>query len=294
VLVSLLVLLGLMSAPGRWMQDGRRMHCAPTGISPMVAQSPANPVWPEIEGEAWPDMSGHGGVAEFWGLEFDGDDYVSIPSSPSFAVDSTDDFLVQAWANHDESGTHDIMVGGRVGDDGFEISINSSNQGYCEFRVAGSGVYYTGTSTMPTGWNYHEMYVSRADAKLYYQINGVDIKTPANCAAAIAPSAHPIAVGAQSRDGNMINHFGGDLVGVRMWIGTIPTPEQRAAWKYVSRLGPMPSLVFEYPMLPGYGQSVLDASGNGHHGQRGSTSDEDTADPAWIGEYAQLTSGGPR
>ena len=229
-----------------------------------------------------------------YGLEFDGDDYVFIPSSPSFAVGSAEDVLVQAWVNHTLSGAHDIIVGGRVGDDGFEMSINGSNKPYCEFRVAGLGLYCTGPSIVPAGWNYHELYVTRLDDKIRYQINGVDAISVTGCDNAIAPSAHPIAVGAQSRDGNMINYFAGDLVGVRMWIGTIPTPEQRAAWKYIPRLGPMPSLVFEYPMLPGYGQSVLDASGNGHHGQRGSTSDEDTADPAWIGEYAQLTSGGPR
>ena len=237
-------------------------------------------------------LLGDEGILSAWTIVCDGvDDYVAIPSN--FAVSGAQDFLVQMWVKF-TIGTGGYFAGGRVGDDGWAMGVTVDGKAYGEFRTVSYTTTITGTAAISAGWHYLEMFVSRADAKLYYTVDGVNAVAGAAVNAANTPAAHPSNIGALYRNVDGQYTVDASITSVRIWVGTIPTAAQRATWKLIPFLGPTASLVAEYPMLPGSGQVLVDYSGNGNNGRLGSTTGADQYDPAWGARYTRLTSGGPQ
>jgi len=232
------------------------------------------------------------GVEPFYGLSFDGGDYVEVPKIT--AIDGATALTVAAWVFHENAASpiHEEIV------TCFDNSSTPTERQYRLFVFDLTHRFLYGTVVLNTGlkqtshnvnfpvneWVHVAMTWSTGTGKLRLYQNGVMVKEANAAGANIAT----VAADAVTRIGCM----GEDPTPAFFFTGKITAVVLEDSVLDISALmldtAPA-SVIARWPMQPGSGSSCEDKSGNGHDG----TLPAAPSTPTWIGPYIILTASGP-
>ena len=138
-------------------------------------------------------------------------------------------------------------------------------------------------------WQHVAVAYSAATSTDEVYINGVSQDTNVLSGDLDLQTTAPLRIGDAS--------FGGlgataDILGVRLFRARLTQPQIAA--EMLSPFGLITaSRVSSYPILPGFGQVLID-DGGGNDGVLGSTAGIDANDPTWVGPFTSLVAAGPQ
>ena len=257
----------------------------------------ANPLQPAFGNERLPDMTGHSGVVNFWGLVFDGDDLVIGPAFRDMSSDGTKlsvfvrikstmnatstivsrffgpGFGDRAWSMQTMSGGFQVNVATEADGSPYKLYLSSVNTNDGAFHTIGytwdngtltlysDGVDVTGTKTVDS--KFTTIYDNSATT---YLMMGSDRPTGGS-------------------------YYTGELLQV-LTAPIVMTPTQINDFG----AGNLPTEISAfYEFTPGTGQVLTDASGNGNDAQLGKTANPDISDPTRKEPpYTEVTETGPK
>jgi hypothetical protein len=214
-------------------------------------------------------------------LSFDGlDDYIDCGNSDSLDLED-EGFTVGAWVKLNSSSNNKWLVakGGWGNDRNGDYWLNlHPNTTKFNFTILTSAGFYRSAQFIGSTGKWYNVTGVFDGSLLSLYINGQSVGTPTPVTGSIATNDHIVQIG-----GDPTKHANVDGVIDEVRIYKRPLSEEEIWVNMHNRLtGDEPGLVGYWDFDEGMGQIVYDLSGNGNHGQLGSTPEVDTGDPAWI------------
>ena len=223
-------------------------------------------------------------------LSFDGvDDYVNLDAHIGDYQDLSTGTL-SVWIKKESTGSAGIFFSSSDGGDTYSsMYFAKMPDEKIKIRISQndtSKLYWNSDSVLPFGWH-HFAYTTDSSGHCAY-LDGVPL-TGSYTVGSPSTSAFFSHIPDQDtmRIGNLHNrnkddwHWNGLIDEVAIFNRALSAEEIRANMhKRLS--GDEPGLVGYWDFDEGEGQIVYDLSGNGNHGQLGSTPNADDSDPAWV------------
>ena len=221
-------------------------------------------------------------VTSFWGLTFDGDDYVlAPPPSPTMLTAWT----TECWIKPASLDALDCVwswgTSPAVVRETPSLYLRSTGQITATIHGAED---FTLSSVVSVGTWVHLAVTTNAAKSMKIYKNGMLIGE--QTMASQAPGTDTLFLGC--RIGNLY-YSEVEIIGFRLWNHE-RTKSQVAESMLVHEYGVMTGLLIEYPMLPGSGTTCTDNSGNARDGAFGAG----TAAPTWTGPYTEIKATGPQ
>lgn len=120
-------------------------------------------------------------------LQFDGDDYLSIPDHST--LDFGDTFTIECWARHPTAAGIQALVS--KGQGGYYLRINND---FLELARSNTAIIATSTSVVPVDANYHHLVATKNGAEVKLYIDGVDVTGTINNST-IVNTSDPLFIG---------------------------------------------------------------------------------------------------
>jgi len=217
-------------------------------------------------------------------LAFDGsNDIVRVPRSAT--LEPTNELTVECWVRANSAGASHSRLVRMTGNRGYILAWQGSGDQRVQLQIisATSGTVIA-KDTVPTStyfgeWHHIAATYSASGNFVRLYVDG-ELKDSKNAVGPLLYSNVDLHMG-NSIYGS--ETFNGQIDELRIWT-VARTQAQIAASMNVSLSGPQAGLVGYWKMDGGAGQSVVDSSGRGNHGQRGNDTipTGDAADPAWV------------
>ncbi len=222
---------------------------------------------------------------DWYALRFDGvDDYVDCGNNPVFALN--DAITLVAWVKTNDTTNGEFNSFITKGDHAYGLKSNTRDA--IEFVIY-DGMWVTAEYSVNSSFNgvWHHLAGVYDGSELKLYIDGEPVATTAHTGT-IGSTSDDVYLGGNSETAG---HFYEGLIDeVRIW-NIARTQEEIQINMYALFDGNEPNLVGYWQLDEGTGQIASDSSGNGNHGQLGSTSGSDSADPAWVVSSASFETG---
>lgn len=261
-----------------------------------VMQSP-----PHIDGE-WDDKRGTrlwqaiaevpaSGPQQGLAMRFGGDDWLSIDHGGELTFDLDEDsFTVELWVRPFDTGETESVYQDRFSQESTPYNLvirnsirtwvanswySSSNYDFANLSAEGSAA---------VGWQHVAVVYDAGTREKTMYVNGQLVSVESAPMETFVPNSDGVLVvgGGWYPSEQPGNFFNGLMDDLRIWSTARNQSELRAAM-HAQLIGDESGLEAMYTFEEGSGQTVLDRSGNGHHGRRGAGDAADSADPAWTG-----------
>lgn len=234
----------------------------------------------DCDGDWVPDNCEAG--AGNYSLTFDDvNDRVRVPRTASLEPGS---FTIELWAKLNNIQSRNTRMVRKLASRGFIFAADQNNDQRIQLRVANPGtiaVADTQSHAAYVGqWHHFAATFTATQAKLY--VDGVLKATTNHATGALVYTPDDLYFGAGLPASDTSEFFGGSIDEVRLW-SYARTEAQIAGDRTRSFADPRPGLVGYWKLNSGGGQSAVDSSGLGNHGQLGidALPAGDSGDPVW-------------
>ena len=213
-------------------------------------------------------------------LSFDGDDFIQVADDASLQM--TNNFTIEAWINHDGTGTGSKIIVNKEGE--YEVGI-TEDTGEIKFAIANQGSpdnwawHNTGYFVTIGEWTHVAVTYDGVVGEAKTYINGelVDTFAQSGVIGDVYPALNDLWIGGRQNDPD--DRFTGQIDEVRVW-GVTRTQGEIQANMDQQLTGAEAGFAGYWEFNEGTGSITFDKTGNGNDGTLGGG--VTTQEPVWV------------